>query len=121
MKMTKTKKKSAKPTKPYWEMTLDELRDATKEFDGPINESEWRPMTKAERAEFERMQKKPARSIFIRRPDAPKGNGVPIQRLLEGIDPQIISRVEKYAVEHEMSPLDFIAKSLESSLHVVGG
>jgi len=39
--------------KPYWEMNLEELEEATKEFDGPIDPSKIRPLTKGERARFE--------------------------------------------------------------------
>ena len=149
--MTKTKKKSTKPSKPYWEMNTAELREATREFDGPMNESEWRPMTKSERARFERMQKGPHRSIFIDRllnaarlhkrktPPLSKSehtgtvqgpkNGVAhsrtsarsAARLFNGLDPQIVSRIETYAAAHEMSPVEFVARSLKSSLNFVGG
>lgn len=148
--MTKTKKKSTKPSKPYWEMTTEELREATKEFDGPLDESQWRPLTKSERAKFERMQKGPHHSIFIDRLNAARlykhktpplsksehtgtaqgaRNGVAHPRtsarsaakLFNRLDPQIVLRVEKYASKHEMSPLEFITKSLESSLNFVGG
>ena len=150
MNMTKNKKKSMKPIKPYWEMNTEELRDATKEFNGPINESEWRPMTKSERAKFEGLQKGPHRSVFIHRPEATRlhkskrpslskstrarvatsdKNGtshsrLPVPeaaRLFSGLTPRIISRIEKYAAEHEMSPQEFVVKSLESSLTFVGG
>jgi hypothetical protein len=38
------KTKPRKPKKPYWEMNLEELREATKEFDEPIPFSKMRPL-----------------------------------------------------------------------------
>lgn len=108
--MTKTKKKSTKPSKPYWEMTTEELREATKEFDGPIDESQWRPMTKSERTRFERMQKGPHRSIFIHRPDAAKKSKVEIQ-----LTEDLLKHCNEYASKHDLTVSDVIAMSLKSS------
>ena len=52
---------ATKKSKPYWEMTLDELREATKEYDNPIPESKMRDLTKAERDQFERARAKGSR------------------------------------------------------------
>ena len=57
------KRKSTK--KPYWEMSLEELREATKEFDGPVDISKTRPLTKEERARWNRSKKGPHYSIFV--------------------------------------------------------
>ena len=59
--------KKMKLAKPYWEMNAAELAEATKEFDLPIPESKLRPLTRRERMEFERLQKAPGRSIFLKR------------------------------------------------------
>jgi len=45
-----------KKTKPYWEMTTEELRQATKEFDQEFVEDKFRPLTRAERAEWQEIQ-----------------------------------------------------------------
>jgi hypothetical protein len=49
--------------KHYWEMNLQELEEATKEFDGPIDLSKIRPLTKAQRARFERDRRRGSVSI----------------------------------------------------------
>jgi hypothetical protein len=53
--------------KPCWDMSCEELREATKEFDRPIPLSKTRPLSQKEQALFERMRKSPQRSIFISR------------------------------------------------------
>jgi hypothetical protein len=49
--------------KPYWEMTLRELEEATKDFDGPVNPRKLRPLTKKERRRFERAVARGSASI----------------------------------------------------------
>jgi hypothetical protein len=56
-----------KARKPYWEMTAAELAEATKEFDRPIPLSKTRPLTKEERAKFERMRRGPKVSVHVMR------------------------------------------------------
>jgi len=65
--MSKRKRMNKKPPKPFWEMTPAELDEATKEFDEPICWSKCRPLTKAERARFEKMRAGPSVSIFLKR------------------------------------------------------
>ena len=45
-----------KKTKPYWEMTTEELREATKEFDKEFVEDRFRPLTPQERAQWKEIQ-----------------------------------------------------------------
>jgi hypothetical protein len=53
---------SRKPAaKPYWEMTTEELREATKEFDEEFVADSSKPLTPAMRAQWERAKNKPAR------------------------------------------------------------
>ena len=56
-----------KQTKPYWEMTTEELAEATKEFDKPIPLSKTRPLNKTEHALWEKMRKAPYVSIHVTR------------------------------------------------------
>jgi hypothetical protein len=63
MKKSKTtngrkKQRKAPASKPYWEMTTAELREATKEFDQEFIGDTFRPPTAAERARFERARKR---------------------------------------------------------------
>jgi hypothetical protein len=53
--MMKRKKKQPKQ-KQYWEMNAAELAEATKEFDKPLPPGRTRPLSKSERARFERMR-----------------------------------------------------------------
>jgi hypothetical protein len=104
MKKTKT----TKPTKPYWEMTAKELADATKEFDGPLDLSKWRPITKAERAKFERMQKQGSKSIHIKRPS--------IKEVTVRLDAALLRQCSEYAAKHDLTLSDVITKSLQSEI-----
>ena len=116
----KTTKPSNKTTaiaksvrKPWTHMTTEELREATREFDKPIPMQKLRPISKVERARFERSRHQGiSHSVLPARATAP---------LLAEIDPAIITRIQKYAVEHQMTLSDFVAKSLHSSLTFVGG
>ena len=40
--------------KMYWEMTADELAEATKEFDKPLSPRQLKPLSKAERIRFQK-------------------------------------------------------------------
>jgi hypothetical protein len=59
-KATNRRKKRGKApaSKPYWEMTTAELREATKEFDREFVGGTFRPVTPVERARFERARKR---------------------------------------------------------------
>jgi hypothetical protein len=98
--------------KPYWEMNLKELREATKEFDGPINPSRLKPLSKAERARWERMRKGPVYSIFVHR--AKK------RRVTIRVDAGILRRCEAYARERHMTRDQMIERSLAASLTFAG-
>ena len=51
---------SRKPAaKPYWEMTTDELREATKEFDEEFVADKAKPLTRQMQARWERARRKP--------------------------------------------------------------
>ena len=103
-------KKTTKLTKPYWDMTTEELAEATKEFDKPIPLSKTRPLTKQERALFERMRKGPHRSIYISR-DA---SGVWVR-----LDPDVHRRAVRYAAEQKVPLAEVIDRSLKVLLTIV--
>lgn len=100
---------AAKKTKPYWEMSLEELRDATREYDGPIPESKLRPLSKAERDRFERARAGGSRSIFLKRT-------VKIKKVKVELEDDLLQRSAAYASKHKMSLSDVINKSLRSAL-----
>jgi hypothetical protein len=105
-------------TKPYWDMNLEELREATREFDGPIDLARTRPLTKSQRARFERARRQPARSIFVSRSTSARGGSKSCQLCME-IDPRLLNECVKYAAAHNMSLAELVAKSLKSSLSFV--
>jgi hypothetical protein len=105
MKQAK-RSKSHKPAKPYWEMSANELAEATKEFDKPLPASRMRPLTKAERARFERASRGGARSIYVSRK----------QKVTVELEEQLIRISDEFAKRHNMTRSELIALSLRSSL-----
>ena len=57
----KGRKGSAQPSKPYWEMTTAELREATKEFDEEFIGETFGPPTAEQRAQDSRARRKRGR------------------------------------------------------------
>ena len=45
------------PHKAYWEMTADELAEATKEFDKPLPPQRLKPLSKEQRLRFEKIRR----------------------------------------------------------------
>ncbi|HEV2295471.1 MAG TPA: hypothetical protein VGR35_16600 [Tepidisphaeraceae bacterium] len=70
-------------------MTPAELADATKEFDSPLPASRYRPLTNAERAEWERIKRAGTR-------------GREIMKSLH-IDPKLLSEAKAYAKRMKIS------------------
>jgi hypothetical protein len=107
--------KRSNSTKPYWEMNLQELREATREFDGPIDLSKTRPLTKAQRQRFDRARNAPPRSLFVSRSSR---GGKACQLCIE-IDPRLLSQCVRYASAQNLSLSELVARSLKSSLSFV--
>ena len=103
--------KRSKLNKPYWEMNLQELQEATKEFDKSIPVSKTRPLTPREREEFERARARGVHSIFIKR-SRPKS----VRLRLNG---SIVSRSLEYASRHNMTLSEVVERSLMSILSFV--
>ena len=102
--------KRKRTNKPYWEMSAEELQEATKQFDKPIRLSKTKPLTREQRAQWERMRKTPARSIFITR----DSDGIFVR-----LDPDILRRSTRYAAEHKMTLSDVVNRSLRGMLAIV--
>ncbi len=122
MTKTKRKKSAPSPSRPYWEMTLDELREATKEFDGPMDLSDWRPLTRAERARHDRAMKGPVRSIFIHQPDESGKRRVTVlseertkSKLEIELTQDLLKHCNDYASKHDLTISEVIAMSLKTS------
>ncbi len=96
--------------KPYWEMTTEELAAATKRFDKPLPLSRTRPLTKQERARFERMRRAPKMSVFVTR----NADGVFIR-----LPPDLLRRCQRYAAGRKMTLSDVITRSLKGMLAIV--
>ncbi len=79
-------------------MTPAELAEATKEFDDPLPASGYRPLTKAQRAEWERIKRAGTR-------------GREIVRSLH-IDPKLLGEAETYAKRKRISISDVIELGL---------
>lgn len=133
--MKMKKKSTANGKRSFFDLTPEERDRDVARFDKPIDiDRDTRPLTVKERALFDRMMgNKPKTGLAskyqrTRLKQSPKNGNAhsPIPkrstaRLFNGLDPQIVSRIEKYADEHEISPQEFVAKSLVSSLTFVGG
>lgn len=96
----------AKNAKPYWEMNLDELREATKEFDKEFVIDTFRPMNAAERAQWERMKRKPGRPRV--------GEGVEVVSV--SIERGLLKKSDRLAKKLKVSRAKLIAAGLERML-----
>jgi len=91
-------------------MTLEELREATKEYDDPIPASKMKPLTKKQRELWERMRKGPSVSVHIGRgPD----------EVIVKLDSDVRKRCMKYAADHKLTLSELINRSLKGLLTVV--
>jgi hypothetical protein len=87
-------KKKKMPKKSWGAMTPAELAEATKEFDHPLPQSYFRPLTKAEREEWKRIMRAGAR-------------GREIVNSLH-VDPGLLSQAQLYARRMKISINDVI-------------
>jgi hypothetical protein len=100
------KTKTRRSTKPYWEMTSQELDEATKEFDEPIPLSQTRALTKTERRQFERSRRGPTFSVFVVRNDD----------VFVRLPPDVVRRSMKFAAAHKMTLSEVISRGLKGLL-----
>jgi hypothetical protein len=91
---TRTRKKK------YWEMTVAELKAATKQYDRPIPASKTRPMTRGERQKFDAMRRGGVGSIFIH--DRPRRD------VTVKLSEDTLRRCQEYADRHHLSLSDVI-------------
>jgi len=101
-----TKKSEIKKgkTKPYWKMTTEELAEATKEFDKPIPASRMRPLTKAERARWERARRSGGKNVSLVTVELPSS---------------LFHRIAEYAKERDLTISEVMQKGLDSALAFV--
>jgi len=98
-----TRKRAAKP---YWEMTLSELRESTKEFDEEFVADKSRPLTPAEQALWEKIR---ARRTLATNGHAQKTVTVHLERT-------ILDRCTALAKKKRISRDALIARALKAFL-----
>jgi hypothetical protein len=95
-----------KRTKPYWEMTTEELREATKEYDRGMPGTPGKPLTSADRTLHSRANRKGGRPTT--------GSGVKVISL--SVEKDLLARADVIAKQRGMSRSALIAKGLEAIL-----
>lgn len=98
-----------KKSKPYDQMTTEELAEATVEFDREFIADTFRPMTPAERARWERARRKPGRPRV--------GQGVRVISL--SVEKGLLERSDRLARSLGITRADLISRSLNAALSVV--
>ena len=89
-------------------MNLEELREATKEFDKPIPAWKLRPLTKAQRAQWERARAGGVKSIFLSRA---RPKSVTLK-----LDERLVDQTTKYASRKRMTFSQVVETGLRSVL-----
>jgi hypothetical protein len=104
------KMKSKKPSKPYWEMTTDELREATKQFDEEFVGDKARPLSPEMKARWERAKAK----------GAPPANGKTEAHIAVCVDKALLDRCMALAKKKRLSRDVLIARGLRALLAAEG-
>jgi hypothetical protein len=99
-----------KKNKPYWEMTTEELREATKQFDEEFVADRAKPMTPEMRERWERAKAKPPRS----------DNGEKEQTISVRLDRALLERCTKLAKKKKLSRDALVARGLRALLAAEG-
>jgi hypothetical protein len=101
---------SRKPAKPYWEMTTDELRDATREFDEEFVAEKAKPLTPQLQARRERAKRKPPKT----------GNGAAQETISVHMEKALLDRCTALAKTKRISRDALIARGLKALLAAEG-
>jgi hypothetical protein len=102
--------KRKKIDKPYWEMTTDELREATKEFDEEFVFERSKPMTPEMKAKWERAKAK-GRTV---------NNGRDEQSIIVRVDKVLLERCVALAKKKRLSRDALVARGLRALLAAEG-
>lgn len=97
---------SKKPIKPYWEMTPEELQEATKEFDEEFVADQAKPLSRQMQIRWQRAKAKSAR------PDDGPGDKTITVRLEKGL----LDRCTALAKKKRISRDALIARGLKALL-----
>ena len=104
-------KKTKKPIKPYWEMNLQELREATRDLDGDLPEGMFRPLSPAAKAAWDRAKHKRGRP--------PVGEGSRVISL--SVEKSLLKRGDELAKKQGLTRAQLFARALENLLHKRAG
>jgi hypothetical protein len=96
--------------KPHWEMTTDELQEATKEFDGEFVADKAKPLTPEMQARWERAKRK--------LPGA--ANGMGQQMIAVHLERALLDRCTALAKKKRISRDALIARGLKALLAAEG-
>jgi predicted HicB family RNase H-like nuclease len=99
-----------KAAKPYWEMTTEELREATEEFDEEVVADQAEPLNPEMQARWDRAQAKP--------PGAEKGPAE--QTIAVRVDKALLERCSALAKKKRISRDALIARGLKALLAAEG-
>jgi len=102
--------KNKKPSKPYWEMTTDELREATKHFDEEFVGDKARPLSPEMKARWERAKAK----------GGPPAKGKAEAQIAVRIDKALLKRCAALAKKKRVSRDALIARGLRALLAAEG-
>lgn len=99
-----------KKAKPYWEMTTEELQEATKEFDEEFVADRAKPLTPEMKARWERAKAKVSVA----------GNGPPEQTIAVRLDKALLERCTALAKKKRLSRDALVARGLRALLAAEG-
>jgi hypothetical protein len=99
-----------KTSKPYWEMTTEELREATKEFDEEFVADRSKPLTPEMRALWERVKAKKPRTA----------DGRTEQTIAVHLDKALLDRATALARKKRLSRDALVARGLRALLAAEG-
>jgi len=101
--------KNKKQTTPWGKMTAAELAAATKQFDKPLPAKAMRPLSRRNRARWERAKSAGFKSVYIGRKE----------KLVLEVDADWLERFDRQAAEHGMTRRELIARGLRSAMAFV--
>lgn len=102
--------RNKKPSKPYWEMTTAELREATKQFDEEFIGDKGRPLTPEEQALWEQVKAKGTSAE----------NGTTDAHIAVRLDKALLKRCMALAKKKRLSRDVLIARGLRALLAAEG-
>jgi hypothetical protein len=96
----------ARKKKPYWEMTTEELAEATRQYDAPMPGLPGKPLTAKDRALHARANRKPGRPRI--------GAGVKVISLT--MERNLLKEADAYTRQAGLTRSQFFARAVRSML-----